>query len=139
MSHVIQVTHCGMNCVQSTSNRNLHEITPQPVFAVVCSECSAVRLFSKCYEGNDECANIQISELQFNSIFKLETGLENYISNCCCTVSSWNPASVHQNYERTVFSAWYGTLYGMHPVVYQYHILSFISVKHNNIPMNSLI
>jgi hypothetical protein len=30
-------------------------------------------------------------------------------------------------------------LYGMHPVVYQYHILSFISVKHNNIPMNSLI
>jgi hypothetical protein len=29
-------------------------------------------------------------------------------------------------------------LYGMHPVVYQYHILSFISVKHNYIPMNPL-
>jgi hypothetical protein len=27
-------------------------------------------------------------------------------------------------------------LYGMHPVVYQYHTLNFISVKHNNIPMN---
>jgi hypothetical protein len=30
-------------------------------------------------------------------------------------------------------------LYGMHPVVYQYHILSFISIKHNNVPMNSLV
>jgi hypothetical protein len=33
----------------------------------------------------------------------------------------------------------WNNLYGMHPVVYQYHMLSFISVKHNDIPMNSLI
>jgi hypothetical protein len=26
-------------------------------------------------------------------------------------------------------------LYGMHPVVCQYHMLSFISVKHNNTPI----
>jgi hypothetical protein len=47
--------------------------------------------------------------------------------------------AVSEEEERMAITRTVLNLYGMHPVVYQYHILSFISVKHNNIPMNSLV